>query len=111
MITCNLFCRRDKADNLQNNNSAQTPDLEAGPGKDETTAADPATPQDEEPEEEKSSSQEVTEILHTILAHQRNVLEPGTFNATLNELRRRSGLAPVDVGDDWPSSEILAKMA
>ena len=43
----------------------------------------------------------------TIQAHQHNVRFPGSFNSKLNELLRRHGRAEVDVGEGWPSEEIL----
>ena len=43
----------------------------------------------------------------TTLAHQHNVAFPGTFNEKLNYLLARNHIATVDVGEDWPSGQIL----
>ena len=43
----------------------------------------------------------------TILAHQFNAIHPGTFNSKLNQFLDRNHLPQVDVGEDWPSADIL----
>ena len=79
--------------------SAQHPPLQQQPGK-------------EKPEKEKqikSNNKKLTEkiMVSTILAHQQNLINPGTFNQKLRELLTREGIESVDAGNDWDSAAIL----
>ena len=63
------------------------------------------------PEKKKINKNEITLDQQiktiTLLAHQHNAAFPGTFNEKLNYLLARNKIATVDVGEDWPSGQIL----